>query len=177
MTAVARKLVARGNRHNVFYGVCKNGDVPAAQMLDALQVGEWRVDTDHDPADGWPDSRQPDHRVKLMVLINQFANTGSARLSHQINRLEDGVWEFKVAKKRVTFYDTDGRGNSSNRSKLSTPGDCPRGANDPCWFVPDFDRQIRLGHAFPKDSQRTDPLDIAESKRVRNEDLEHDRAA
>lgn len=171
-----RKLFVRGAKHRVFLAIRSDGLAPAETFFEALRRGEWRSDTDHPEDEGWPDSRQADDRVVLLRVINHFATTGTVTSRANINNLEAGVWEFKRASKRVTFYDTDGFGNSGDRKPNRDAAECTR-SGDPFWHVPDFDPQLRLGWCFPKSGDRASSEDIQESLMVREEDLAHDRAA
>jgi hypothetical protein len=145
-------------------------------MFDELARGEWRNDSDHEDADGWPDSNQPNDRIVLMRVISHFASTGTVISRGSINSLQGGIWEFKRSRKRVSFYDTDGQGTAYNRQPNPTSTDCSR-PEDPMWHIPDFDQQLRLGWCFPKTGEQTNQEDIQQTLTVREEDLSYDRAA
>jgi hypothetical protein len=109
--------------------------------------------------------------------IQKFAENGVPESPRHINVLEGGVWEFKRASKRVTFYDTDGNGNCLTLRYVRVRSDAHRGSDDEMWRYPNFERQLRLGHCFGKTAARTDDADIEESIAVQEEDLTYDRAA
>ncbi len=90
---------------------------------------------------------------------------------YKFNKLDNGVWELKVGIFRLSFYDTDGKGGY-----LPKEGDPVLTWNQKIEYrdLPEFDEFIRLGHAFNKRGNRTDPVDIKATKRVRTEDLKHD---
>ncbi|MBT1632368.1 hypothetical protein [Curtobacterium flaccumfaciens] len=161
----------------MFYGVRTDGTVPAQEFLKELSSGNWRADPDHENSHPWPDEAQPRDRALLVQIIRNFANEGAPRSDRQVNVLEDGVWEFKRASKRVTFWDTDGSGSCVTYAKVADIADAERGAQDPMWKFPNFESQLRLGHCFGKTGERTTQLDIQESIAIKEEDLSHDRAA
>ncbi|NII42143.1 hypothetical protein E9228_002801 [Curtobacterium flaccumfaciens] len=161
----------------MFYGVRADGTKPAEEFLADLRRGDWRDDPDHAASAGWPDEAQPGDRAMLVQIIRNFADDGKPRRAAQVNVLEEGVWEFKRASKRVTFWDTDGSGSCVTRSKIDDIENAHRGPDDPMWKFPDFEQQLRLGHCFGKTGERTDPQDIQVSIVVKEEDLSYDRAA
>lgn len=147
---------------------------PASDLLDDLKAGERRDDLDHIDGDPWPDEAQPSDFHKIMAMVKKLADDGEPIHGHAINSLHDGIWEFKRGKKRVSFFDTDGEGNINPKLRIRDRSAC----EDPdyvYWWFPEFDQQIRLGHVFMKDSQLAASEDIAETLRVREEDLAHDK--
>ncbi len=174
---MGRKPLVRGRRHTIFPAIRADSTEPAIIFLDELRRKVWRPDSDHTPGSGWPDDQQETDHHSMMELLRRYADRGTGFKLKDINRLDHGIWEFKIRRKRLSYYDTDGHGNTSDRPKLQHPSQCTRGQLDPCWFVPDFDRQIRVGHAFPKRTDQTLKSDIHETLQVREEDLRRDRAA
>jgi hypothetical protein len=174
-TLVHRELLVRGTKHLLYLAVDASGDSPAAQMIAEMRAGMWKPDADH--TGDWPDSAQPNDMSRFMSRLSRFSQSGVLEFRKQINRLDDGIWEFKYRTKRISFFDTDGLGTAFERPVNSDPSQCSRGATDPFWQVPDFERIIRLGHCFPKTGERTTKRDLRETKRIRKEDLAHDRAA
>lgn len=139
---------------------------PAEAFLRQLSKGLWVSDSDRGRL---PDDAQIDDYVKLLAWCRLLAEEGIPPYTHAVNHLGEGIWEFKIGTKRLTFYDTPGGGSywPKPRRTEHLPG-------DDFWWFPDFDEFVRLGHAFPKRSQRTAPADIRESHHVRREDLAHD---
>ncbi len=138
---------------------------PASDLLDDLSEGMW----DDPEAESLPDEYQPTLRRRLIANIEYFANHGElGRDSY--NRLRDGIWEFKASGVRISFYDTDGIGgyDPKHGERVSTWD------QRYIYELPEFDEFIRLGHAFPKTSQKTTEADLASCATVREEDLEHD---
>lgn len=122
-------------------------------------------------AEELPDEYQVRLRVRLLALIEAFAN-GEELLQRSYNYLENSMWEFKVESVRVTFYDTDGQGNWTplegvpirewdGRTRWEFPED-------------DFEENVRLGHTWGKDGRFADPEDIKIAMEVREEDIRHD---
>ena len=174
-SGVFRLPFIRGRAHLVCFSVRSDSSEPAKEMLRQLSAGEWRPDTDHEPEDAWPDERQATDRTMLLQIIRNFAEQGKPTTRSSVNSLNDGLWEFKRGAKRMTFYDTDGRGTRHTKELINDIADADR--DDSMWRYPTFDRQLRLGHCFAKSGPKTDPKDIDEAHEVREEDLEHDRAA
>lgn len=140
---------------------------PAQILLDELAAGSWE-----DPgAEVLPDEYQVHLRRRLIALVEQLANEGEIWPESARNSLGDGIWEFKVEGVRLTFFDTDGVGGWV--PKLGEQESTWDGGTR--WVLPNFDEHVRLGHAFPKVSQRTLQNDIDESRLVRQEDVSHDR--
>ena len=171
-----RRRLVQGSKHVVFCAMREDGSQPASEMFDQLAAGEWRADSDHEEGDRWPDERQASDRLALLRIMSYFADHGTVLSRTHINDLDDGVWEFKRARKRVSFFDTDGAGETGYRARNTRQEQCSR-VEDPFWHIPDFHHQLRLGHCFAKTSTQTDKNDIYESIRTREEDLSHDRAA
>lgn len=166
-----RQVVARGKFHNVCFAVRADGTEPARAFLEALRRGIWEPDPD---AEEIPCDEQIRDCDWFFAAIRHWAKTGEPQYTRAVNDLEDGVWEFKHGAKRLSFYDTDGQGGYTAKLRIQDSEDAIPGD---FWDIPYFDREIRLGHAFPKVSQMTTPFDIDETLQVREEDLEHDRPA
>lgn len=139
---------------------------PVEAFLRQLSKGFWVPDPDRGQL---PDDAQIDDYLKLLAWCQLLAEEGVPPYTHAVNCLEDGIWEFKIGAKRLSFYDTPGDGGYQPKVRRTEhrPG-------DEFWWFPDFDEFIRLGHAFPKRGQRTPAADIRESRQVRREDLAHD---
>jgi hypothetical protein len=165
---VSRIVVAEGSHAVVECAVRADGATsPAADFLAQLGSGRW-----HDPqSEVEPDMRQVSLRDRLLALVEHLAN-GYDPPRNMFNYLDDGMWELKVTNARLTFYDTDGRGDSVTRQ--AEFADDWRG--EPQARLPeDFGGIIRLGHSFAKVGQKTLRTDIDQAMRLREEDLAHDR--
>lgn len=167
MAKVTRRLVADGDAYEISCALRSDGTSPAAELLDALDDQMWP-----DPeAELLPDEYQATTRRRLIAHIEMLAWEGD--LPRQAyNRLEDGIWEIKVGNLRLSFFDTDGVGGFE--PKLGESG--PAWDGSALHLLPEFDDYIRLGHHFPKQSQRTTYEDLQECQNVRLEDVTHDRA-
>jgi len=160
-----RRLVASGAYLDVECAVRADETSPASELLDQLAEGTWP-----DPeAESLPDEWQPRYLQRLIALCQALA-AGDSIPDNAFNALEDGVLEFKIDGLRVTFYDTDGRGNCGV-TEIEYYDDWS-GKRRP--VLPEFEEYVRLGHVFPKTGQKTRPEDIQQSLQVRKEDLEHD---
>ena len=108
--------------------------------------------------------------------MQYFAENGVPQNERHINELRDGVWEFKVRAKRISFFDTDGKGHYTPKLKYH-PGDAiPDDIKQTdYWWLPDFETDVRVGHSFVKTSERTLEHDIEQSLRTREGDLSHDK--
>lgn len=165
--------------HTVVFAVEADGVTsPAENALKMMLTGEWPEDPEA-KAEGLPSDTQISRRAQLVAGIKYFARNGvPAWGSCGVNALRDGIWEFKEGEKRVSFFDTDGRGGFQPKKKFKdqTVADFP---DDEDWDIPSFDKEIRLGHCFgkPWGQRLTEQADLDETVRVREEDLSHDRAA
>lgn len=141
---------------------------PAWNLLEQLRQGEW---PDPETTD-LPKDAQISLRSKIRALIKMLANEGRLPVQN-FNKLREGIWEMKHSDVRLTFYDTPGDGTWTPKD-----GDVAFDWQQKPFYpqLPDFDEFLRLGHAFekPEDVQKTPEHDIAESLRVRMEDLGHD---
>ncbi|OBK30142.1 hypothetical protein A5659_03620 [Mycobacterium sp. 1165196.3] len=144
---------------------------PAGEFLDALKTGMWEPDPD---AEELPDDEQISDWHWFLNAIRHWASTGEPVHPGAVNDLDDGVWEFKRAKKRLSFYDTDGAGGYTPKLRILDHRDA-EAPNSDYWQIPYFDHWIRLGHAFPKVTQATPEYDLEQTTDVREEDLAHDR--
>lgn len=143
---------------------------PAAAFLEELSQGMWLDDPDG--AD-LPDDVQIRHFDKLLTWFQLLADEGVPPYRTAVNSLDDGVWEYKLGAKRVSFFDTPGDGSFAPKGRLTDPALTTN--DDEYWWFPTFDEFIRLGHPFPKMGQKTTPHDIRMTLLVREEDLAHDR--
>lgn len=168
MTKVVRTVIVDGRCHRISCAVRADGTAPAWEFLEALRKGEW----EHD--DGLERDEQIRDYDYLMTVILYWADEGFPPRVDDAKWLRDGIWEFRKHIKRLTFYDTDGEGGYVAKNEVEWVKD----SNYPdstFWYIPYMDEEIRLGHTFAKRSQKTPDFDLAEAKRVRMEDLEHDK--
>lgn len=164
-----RRMIVKGQFHQVDCGVREDGSTPAGVFLDALKKGTW----DRHNESGHLDEQISDYHWFLNAIAH-WANTGEPVYRGAVNALEDGVWEFRHGDKRLTFYDTDGTGVYTAKLPISSHAQSEAPGSEH-WQIPYFDQQIRLGHAFTKVSQKTLARDLHESRDTREEDLAHDR--
>ena len=164
-------MVVKGALHDIEYAVRTDSTMPAKEFLQALKAGIWEQDPD---ATSLPSDAQISDYHKFLDACKQLATDGYPTHARQVNALNDGVWEFKQGSKRLSWYDTDGRGGYAPKVRYHDASESPY-PDDIYWWFPDFDLVIRLGHAFPKIGARTESLDIDETLAVRKEDLSHDK--
>ncbi|WP_138248276.1 hypothetical protein [Mycolicibacterium phocaicum] len=159
----------KGQMHQVDCAVREDGRSPAGEFLDALKSGAWGQTGDTEPLD----EQIGDYHWFLNAL-RHWANTGEPVYRDAVKALDEGVWEFRHGDKRLTFFDTDGRGGYTAKLPIRDYRDAEAPESE-FWQIPNFDPLIRVGHAFTKVSQKTLPHDLSESEKVREEDLAHDR--
>jgi hypothetical protein len=155
--------------HEVDCAARRDGSCPAGEFLDALKKGTWDHDDETCSAD-----EQLDEYSKFLYAIKYWANNGEPAYKEAVKSLDDGIWEFRYADRRLTFYDSDGKGGYTAKLPIRdyAEADAP---DSQYWQIPNFDHLIRLGHAFTKRSQKATNSDLAASRTVREEDLAHDR--
>lgn len=163
---VERRAIVRGRCHDVDCAMRSDGSTPAGEFLDALKDRRWEGG-DH------PDEQIDDYSWFLNA-IRHWANTGEPVYRSAVNVLEDGIWEFRHGDKRLTFYDTDGRGGYTPKMLVRDHADADV-PDSPHWQIPYLDPLIRVGHAFTKRTQKTPAADLAAAAGVRQEDLDHDK--
>jgi len=171
-----RRLVAGGpnERYEVRCAVLEDGTTsPAADALDALAAGLFENDTDRKEGDPWPDEEQPTDLANLMAEIRLLISDGVPSHQRAIQALNNGVWEFKVSRKRFTFYDTLGDGTYDPKPRIRDRSESEF-PDSPFWWFPDLDQELRLGHVFPKTDALAGKKNTDMSERVREEDLRHD---
>ena len=81
----------------------------------------------------------------------------------------------KITNLRLTFYDTDGRG-----SPLTVHSEVDYFLGRKTHYLPEEFASagiVRLGHHFPKESQKTPTKDLQSSTNIRKEDLAHDETS
>jgi len=163
---VERRAIVRGKCHDVDCATRSDGSAPGGDFLDALKNSRWESGEHRD--------EQVDDYSWFLNAIRHWANTGEPVYSSAVNALEDGIWEFRHGDKRLTFYDTDGRGGCTPKMLIRDHADAevPDSSH---WQIPYFDPLIRIGHAFTKRTQKTPAADLAAAADVRTEDLDHDK--
>jgi hypothetical protein len=159
-------------RHAVEFAVRADGSCPAGEFMQKLKAGTLEGDSENDG--DLPSDAQVSDYHKFLAACLHLARYGEPKNRTQVNDLDDGVWEFKSAKKRVSWYDTDGEGGYTPKLRIRDRRMSPFEESDFWWF-PDFDWTIRLGHSFVKHTPRTDPSDLALSQQIRDEDVAHDQ--
>lgn len=171
MSKLVRLIAAMGQYYTVEYARRADGSEPAKEFLDLLKEGMWADDPE---ADDLPHDEQIEDWHRFLELIRQMATEGEPMRAWDLNYLEEGLWEFKVYNKRLVFYDTPGDGNYTPKAKVRDRRESPEPDSE-MWWVPTFDAHLRLANYWPKVGDRANPLDIEEGRRVREEDLNHDR--
>lgn len=145
---------------------------PSALAFREMAEGNWNEDPDFLAPP--PDETQITQVEKLRTGIEFLAENGYPQNAYcTVNDLDDGIWEFRLGKIRVSFFDTEGDGVYTPKLRIQKQEHADTA--DDFWWLPDFDSFIRLGHCFGKNSQQTEPADISETLRVREEDVAHDR--
>lgn len=168
-----RTVVADGALHEIACAVTKDGTSPATEVLEQFSAGLWEADPD---TESMPDDAQIKDYDLFLAAMEYFAENGIPHSSQvQLNSLRQGIWEFKIHRKRFSFFDTDGFGRKLEPVKFKNREQCSYPEDEDFWHVPDFEHRIRLGHCFPKLSEKTTEKDIRRTLQVRAEDLEHDR--
>jgi len=169
MAKVRRRVVHDGDTYCVECAVrADRVTSPVAHFLDALKEKTWA------PGLGESSHLEPDEQLKayawLLVAIEYFAEEGLFPHVGDWNQLMRGIWEIRRWEIRVTFFDTDGRGNytpkTMDRIVTGGGGYCP---------LPDFDPFIRLGTVFEKTTPKTPQHELDLAERIRREDLDHDK--
>jgi len=166
--------VAKGQWFVVECAVLEDESSPAWEFLEALRIGMWEPDPD---ATSLPSDEQIEDRASFFAMAKRLAQglpTGGSN-GNQTNDLDDGIWEFKVGAKRLSWYDTDGVGGYRPKLRIRTRAESEYPEDDDAWWFPQIDEIIRLGYAFPKTDEQAGEFNIEETKRVRTEDLNHDR--
>lgn len=96
--------------------------------------------------------------------------------STSTNYLVDGIWEFKHATRRLTYWDTPGDGTYRPKPKFDSDDErsteCPEGGY---WWYPDMDAYLRLGVAWPKTEAQAPSEGIQAALETREEDCAHDQ--
>jgi len=163
-----RTVVADGECHLIECAVAADGSAPALEFLNQLRKGvreTYPVDIDSDA--------QVQAYGIILARCEYLARYGefASRNRKHYNQLWDGIWELKHEELRLSFFDTAGDGTYSPKIAESDYwGNAPR--------LPIFDEFIRLGRGFPKPRTMrwTPEAEIRFALRLREEDLEHDKA-
>lgn len=174
MTKVVRTVIVepplgRGWWHRVDCAVRSDGSSPAQVFLQQLKEGVWEGDPDSEQV---PDDEQVHDYYKLLHKIRYVAEHGEPERAGDVNYLRDGIWEFKVAAKRVAFADTDGRGVFTPKGKVRSRAEAAH--PDGMWWFPELEEDLRLLNAWPKLGQKALESDMTEAATIRREDVAHD---
>lgn len=170
-----RTIWYEGRWYSITAAICADGSVPMLETLRQIAQGTWPEDPEA-VREGLPSDVQVSSLNRVIANIHWFADKGEPSRGGLVNELQDGIWEFKEGEKRFSFYDTDGNGSyvPKRKYRVREDADYPDSAH---WEIPEFDIDLRVGHCFgkPHGQRTTSTTDIAETKRVRREDLDHDR--
>ncbi|MFD3704513.1 hypothetical protein ACFWUP_15335 [Nocardia sp. NPDC058658] len=112
--------------------------------------------------------------ARFMHTMQYYAEHGEGDRCESMNGLEHGIFEFKAGRARLAFYDTPGDGSHTPKWKIRDRASSPY-PDSATWFIPDLDPQLRLCNGWPKKGQLANPCDIGFARKVRMEDLGHDR--
>lgn len=165
----SRAIVEWQEFHRVDCAVREDLSSAASEFLDLLRQGMWEGDPDVTDV---PDDEQVRDYDKLLHKIRFLASHGEPERQGDVNYLHSGIWEFKVARKRLAFYDTDGRGTWTPKGKVRDIDDAVEGAS--IWWFPQLDEEIRLLNAWPKLGEKARQQDIGEAVTIAGEDVQHD---
>ena len=169
-----RTVIARGELHEIACAVMQDGSSPADEVFHLMSNGAWQEDPDS--GEELPDDAQIEDYDFLLAGLEFFADNGVPHSpSVRMNALDDGIWEFKIRRKRFSFYDTDGVGGKYRRMKYRDKEEAEYPEDEDFWHVPSFEELLRIGHCFPKLEEQTTPTQIRRTLQVRWEDLNHDR--
>lgn len=158
-------VIADGDYHEVSCCLLEDGvSSPVTTLLDELNNGVWPEPNVTD----FPDEYQANYRSRLLAEIEHLCALGVP--ARDYDYLTEGIWEFKIAGLRVTFFDTPGDGTYSPKVGERATASGPRRFH----FPDEFDEFVRLGHYFGKDTGKTRQEDLRSAKKIRKEDLAHD---
>lgn len=164
-----RRTVAEGEFHLIQCAVRSDGVTsPSATALELLEEG--RFENVNSPK--LPDLDQIDLVDEILVICEEFADTGVPPALPDINQLSYGVWEFRASWLRAAFYDTDGQGGyvaKTTRYSLTKNADWNE--------IPVFDPHIRLASCWGKAAKQANESDVKFTRQVRQEDLQHDKSS
>ncbi|MCX4098701.1 hypothetical protein [Nocardia sp. alder85J] len=168
---IERELVCEGTWYRMSYAVRKDGTpAPAREVMTYLEEGTW---TEGELTNMHADE-QVDAYAPLLHTMQYFADNGEGPRYETMNGLGGGIFEFKARSARLAFYDTPGDGTHEPKERYVDLESSTCQAS-PTWHIPDLDREIRLCNGWPKKSRTAVPSDIAFARKVRSEDLSHDR--
>lgn len=176
MAKVERRTIWRRRRSTDFHeaiecAVMSDGSSPATEFWVSLGNGTWREDPEFSPP---RDKEQIYDRVQLLARIEHVGEEGCPDTATSVNFLEDGIWEFKFAARRLTYWDTPGDGTFNPKDKIDDRRTIV-GPEMSYWWYPRMDPYLRLGCAWAKTAESAPPEGIARAKTIREEDCAHDR--
>lgn len=171
LSKVNRSCIVVGEWHTIECAVRADGTSPAREFLDLIKTGTWEDDPEVEEI---PDDEQVRDYHRLIDSLRYIAVHGEPRRPKDVNYLGFGLWEVKLYTKRLVFYDTNGHGGFLAKAKTKLRQDSNNPDSDMWWF-PELDYSLRLANAWCKTDTKADPLDINEARRIREEDLAHDR--
>jgi len=144
---------------------------PADAWLTAMEVGRLQSDPLFTSE---PDERQIAKVAQVVAQLEYLADYGAPEEPNDVNYLHHGVWEVKVARYRVGYFDTDGHGLDNPKRKINEYEE--PASDDRFWFYPVLAPVLRLTHGFTKTEQKTHPREIELARKIRTEDLRHDQS-
>jgi len=93
----------------------RDGTSPAGEFLVTLSRGNWRSDPEHSPP---RDPEQIYDYARLLATIEHIGEEGCPQTGTSVNYLEDGIWEFKHGRRRLTYWDTPSDGTFTPKGKI-----------------------------------------------------------
>ena len=122
---------------------------PALEFVTLLKHGNWREHPEHNPP---RDPEQIKDWVMMLAKIEYVGQEGYPDTrTTSVNDLEDGIWEFKHGRCRLTYWDTPGDGTYVPKLRIEDRRTLvgPEKDHD-FWWYPRMDAILRLGCAWPK---------------------------
>lgn len=145
---------------------------PAGAFVEGMMDGSYEDD---------PYFREPpdeDQIHDLAKMVDEFAHIGEygypSRMS-AVNHLEDGVWEVKVGRHRLAYFDTPGDGTYEPKLMVDDYA-LSGGHDDDCWRYPAMDGVLLLTNGFAKTAQSAPQDQVQLALVIREEDVQHDRS-
>lgn len=167
-----RELVCEGRWCQISYAVRADmSPAPAKDVMSYLSEGTW---SDGENV-GMHADEQVDSYAKMLATMQYYAEHGEGDRPESMNGLQDGIFEFKAGRARIAFYDTPGGGVHIPKNKYVDRHTSPN-PDSITWWIPDLDQRIRLCNGWPKRHRLARPGDIATARKLRREDLDHDRS-
>jgi hypothetical protein len=148
-----------------------DGSSPALEFITLLSRGNWREHPEHHPP---RDPDQINDWAMMFAKIEHVGREGCPDTGTSVNDLEEGIWEFKHGRCRLTYWDTPGDGTFDPKLRIDDRRTIAGPEHCDYWWYPRMDPYLRLGCAWPKIGQFAPPEGIEKSKTIREEDCTYD---